>query len=110
MAKGEWSFHRQSVTRADLRRVLREAKRRAKTQGKSRDVEFILDTAGDILGEGPTEALWSDRSYTVPAALYVNRGDTYVPTILYDRLGDQFRIMGRGDYVEMKERRGVLFP
>ena len=108
--RGDWSFHGQTVGRPELRRVLREAKRRAKAVGKTRDVDFILDAAGDILGEGPTEALWSDRSVTVPAALYVNRGDTYVPTILYDRLSDQFRIIAWGDYVEMKERRGVRFP
>lgn len=41
--------------------------------------------------------------------LYVNTGDTYSPTVLYDTRKGKFYVTTYGDYIEHEERRGRKF-
>jgi hypothetical protein len=40
-------------------------------------------------------------------ALYLNAGDTYVPTLIY--FGGRYRVQSIGDFVEVQDRRGIKF-
>lgn len=48
-----------------------------------------------------------DRYYFDIHLLYVNMGDTYAPTIIYDTLKEQWYCCSWGDIVENDERRFV---
>ncbi|HEY5606260.1 MAG TPA: hypothetical protein VIL45_07055 [Thermoplasmata archaeon] len=69
--------------------------------------EMILEACNEILGGYGTEAIWDEDSELSPVATYVNVGDPYVATILYDCYRGTWRIMGYGDWVELAERRGI---
>jgi hypothetical protein len=54
------------------------------------------------------EALWRDESarydpHAVPDAFYINRGDPYVATLVYDVRHDEYIAISRGDWLEMEE-------
>jgi hypothetical protein len=42
-------------------------------------------------------------------AIYVNMGDTYVNTVLYDIRRYRYEIISVGDFIEREERRGCKF-
>lgn len=74
-------------------------------------LDRILDGANDTLEGFGVEALRSDgawdRYWGDVVALYVNNGDTYTETLIYEVESDRFRIMSMGDWIEWVERRGV---
>lgn len=51
------------------------------------------------------EAIFGDDPYH-PDIEYVNMGDTYIMTILYNRIDGRYRITNWGDELEAMERRG----
>lgn len=56
------------------------------------------------------EALWRDEAqrydpHGVPDALYVNRGDPYAQTLLYDVRGDCFVAVAWGDWLETLDKK-----
>ena len=79
--------------------------------GSHRDVDTVLDDVNDALqGHGieSIEGTWHDRYYQNIVALYVNMGDTYNGTILYDTTKNRFYATSWGDWVERNgERLGV---
>lgn len=69
--------------------------------------ETIMHAINGVLGGYGAEAIWGDDSQC-PVAEYVNFGDTYDTTILYDYRAERFRVMSWGDWVEKYgERYGV---
>lgn len=61
-----------------------------------------------VTGDHGVEALWLDESARsdpqgVPDAFYVNRGDPYVRTLLYDVRKDVFLDVAWGDWLEAQE-------
>ncbi|MFA5445563.1 MAG: hypothetical protein WC262_11395, partial [Bacteroidales bacterium] len=52
------------------------------------------------------ERAWVDSYYDNTIALYVNRGDTYATTLLYDIEMKKFRIISWGDLIGLKH--GVM--
>lgn len=71
--------------------------------------ERAMEALSEVLDGYGAEALWPEGEYLWPRATYVNMGDTYAPTILYDYASQRFAVTSWGDYVETKERRGVHF-
>lgn len=71
-----------------------------------RSVNRAMDQANDALrGHGvESQNLILDRSDSVRFD-YVNLGDTYTATLIFDHHVDRFRVMSWGDVVEMYERR-----
>lgn len=75
------------------------------------DVESIdkaMEKANDLLGGHGVEAAQEegthvDRYWRDTVCLYVNLGDTYDTTILYDTEEDEFSIGSWGDFIEARE-------
>lgn len=59
-------------------------------------VEYIASEDDDVFGSH--------------GAYYVNLGDAYTPTILYDCARGSFQVTSYGDWVETQERAGRRFP
>jgi len=94
-----------SVTAKDAR-FLASLMQRASTH---KDVDDALDAANAVLnGFGvealPCESCFVDHYYRNFVALYVNLGDTYDTTILFNTDTERFSIGSWGDFFEMHER------
>lgn len=76
---------------------------------KSRD---MLIAANEILEGFGVEYIRSERDdqWGGHGAYYVNLGDTYVPTILFDLDRERVWASSWGDWVEAEERQGKRFP
>lgn len=75
--------------------------------GSPRAADAVLDDANRLLEGHGIEAIngkWHDHYYQDIVALYVNMGDTYNGTILYDAVKRKFYVTTWGDFVEAKSR------
>lgn len=93
----------------DVRRATRDLWSLLRTACDStlvRDIERAMEEANSILdGHGVERLDVETRRAGTLSAEYVNMGDTYVTTLIYDHHADRFRITSWGDMVEMWERR-----
>lgn len=74
-------------------------------------VDAVLDAVNEVIDGYGVEALEShdapnDRYYFDIVALYVNKGDPYVPTVLYDVHADKLMVCSWGDWLESQETSG----
>lgn len=75
--------------------------------GRLRRVERALETCNKLLGAHGVELI-AEGGFTSPQRTcgedilceYVNMGDTYVTTIMYDHTTATFKVQSWGDYVE----------
>jgi len=72
--------------------------------------EARLERVSRATGGYGVEAIWlekRDRSDPrgLPDALYINRGDPYTPTLLYDLRRESFLTTSWGDWLEDEEAR-----
>ena len=74
-------------------------------------IDAVMEDANNILNGFGIEALrdenaWVDHYWQNTIALYVNLGDTYITTIVYDTENREFLITSWGDFYEtwMAER------
>lgn len=83
--------------------------------GKARGLRRALETMGclsalhranDILRQHGVEAIASPHGCTQAAAYYVNNGETYELTLLYDCERGAYYVTSWGDWVETYERTG----
>ena len=65
----------------------------------------VLDAMAGTYG---VEAIEGDSVFW-PAAEYLNTGDTYRATLVYDFARDRFSVESWGDWLEKAERRGLRF-
>ena len=76
----------------------------------SRGVSEALDLANQILGGYGVEKIESEEAWDNyhgnAVALYVNTGDTYNPTLIYDTEEEEFYLTDWGSWVEDYEQRG----
>jgi hypothetical protein len=76
--------------------------------GQRRSVEQAMDRIDEILHGYGVESIrgntW-DGFWTDCIALYVNMGDTYTPTVLYDVNKDVFVVTDWGTWVEINQDR-----
>lgn len=79
----------------------------------NRSVEEALAKADKAIGGFGVEAIRGEEFrrgfWTDSAAHYVNMGDTYANTVLYDVGRDTFYVTTYGDWVEARERGGMRF-
>jgi hypothetical protein len=73
--------------------------------------DYALELADEVMGGYGVEPLTVegvqvDRHYYGIVALYVNMGDTYSPTVLYDTARETFHSTSLGDWVERQEASG----
>ena len=69
-----------------------------------RAVDNAMSEASDVLGLFGVEAIWEEGNYSNPVATYVNTGDSYAMTLVYDVEEDEILLTGWGDFVEDFER------
>lgn len=99
---GRWLAH-EGITAKQVREALDEA-----LDSRWRSIDEAMLRANSVLNGHGVEAIRGDSPYE-PAALYVNMGDTYTATILYDRDANTFHVTSYGDWIESQERRGRRF-
>lgn len=104
------------VLRLDAEKAieLKSALNKADRSGKPADVDAALDLADGLMGTYGVEAIrgegWEDPYYGDIIALYVNTGETYEGTLLYDVEAERFYATSWGDWVEAQERKGRHIP
>lgn len=108
--------HDQLETRRRLQR-LRKALERWRDRsldgdGKRVTRDAVLELANDLLGGHGVELIRTeaDDHHEIHGAEYVNMGDTYAPTLLFDHERCRFEATDYGTWVELAERRGVKIP
>ncbi len=70
-----------------------------------RHVEEALKRANEVMhGHGVEPMSGQPDNKTITVALYVNMGDTYSSTIVYDCLSDKFYVGSWGDWFEWREK------
>ena len=72
------------------------------------DVDGALSKADTYMAGFGIEAIrgkWVDNYYGDIVGLYVNTGDTYNTTLLYDTIKERFYVTTMGDFVEKNERK-----
>ena len=75
--------------------------------GGARRVEKAMRDADKILGTHGVEAVFEEGDYDGDAAMtYLNAGDTYAATLVYDVGEDELYVSTWGDWVEWAERKG----
>lgn len=104
-------FFTEAACLAPVRRLRKAMRAAMYFPGGSADVGEALETANTLVEGFGVEAIraanvW-DRYYMDIACLYVNRGDTYDETLIYDVPRGIFLVQSYGDWVERAERRGV---
>lgn len=62
--------------------------------------EKVMCAANDLIGGHGVEGIDDPESCVNCAAAYVNLGDTYITTLMYDYRNDQFIVSSWGDYAE----------
>jgi len=72
----------------------------------TRSAEKLLDQFSSSIGGYGVESLTEQGHYNDVSALYVNRGDTYDATMIYDADVGAFLLQAWGDWVEEAEERG----
>lgn len=103
----EW-FSEQNVTHALTPKQASSLARifKATNRHNHDDVDKALEAANAALRGYGTEAIqgaWQDRYYQDIVAVYVNTGDTYNATVLYDVVAGKFQLTTLGDFVESHE-------
>jgi hypothetical protein len=102
---------REGVTPAQAMALHRRMTEVERQGGSHNDIDAILDDVNDAIRANGIESItgdWHDRYYQNIVALYVNMGDTYDTTILYDATRNRFYATSWGDWVERDgDRLGV---
>lgn len=87
---------------SEIRSALEEAE-------EERDADIALDVVNKLFHGHGIESISGDyhvdRYYYSIVALYVNFGDPYVPTLIYETDNDRFVLTTWGDWVERNERK-----
>jgi hypothetical protein len=86
-----------------------ESKHLASVVKNENDPDVTLQLADKLMNANGIEAIRGDyhvdNYYYDIVALYVNTGDTYNGTLLYETEKDRFLVTSYGDWVEANERR-----
>ena len=80
----------------------------AETTGSHDDVDNALEIANKMISGYRVEALedydrWINSYYQNTIGIYVNKGDTYDTTIIYDTAEKKFIVGNFGDFIETYE-------
>lgn len=92
-------------------RELRRALERWRDRDGTRRSE-VLNLADELLDGHGVELIRTDADdhHEIHGAEYVNMGDAYTCTLLFDHERCRFDAMDWGTWVELAERRGVKIP
>lgn len=74
------------------------------------DDELVMEALNKLLEGHGVEAVWPTDVVTQPRFEYINMGDTYDATIVHDLTTGHYHATTWGDYFELLEHKGVMFP
>lgn len=100
------SFKLLTITRGQAESLRREI--HAATTSDHAKIDSILSLANDYMNAHGTESIRGRevvKHYGDINLLYVNTGDTYYPTLIYDTYKQRFIVSSWGDLVETQPRR-----
>jgi len=66
--------------------------------------EQVERALNEVLDGWGIEAIWGVEDELWPIAVYINMGDTYNTTLLYDYRSQTWRVTTWGDFVEKNEK------
>ena len=93
---------------SDIPSVCRRIRKEMDNAATYDQIDKALDTINEILKGYGVESIrdnnW-DSYYCDIGILYVNMGDTYIPTVIYDTRKDSWYVTSWGDIVERNEKR-----
>lgn len=103
---GDYLKHEGHDAKAEAKRI---AKLIAGVRGDPDKADEVLKEVDDLLDAHGIEAIRGDYSvdnyYHDVVALYINMGDSYDATLLYETENEQFLVTSFGDWVERNERK-----
>lgn len=76
---------------------------------RPRFLELQLAAVNALLEGHGVESIQKTGTYGTPEAQYINMGDTYNPTVIWDDGRASWFIESWGDWLEKAERRGLKF-
>lgn len=89
--------------------IASEMERHIKNAGTRKEVDHALNYVDDMIHGHGVEAIRGDyhvdNYYYDIVGLYVNTGDTYNATLVYDTDREKFVLTTMGDWVEKNERK-----
>lgn len=72
-------------------------------------IEMKMCAINEIIeGHGVEALFWADEIH--PDMEYVNMGDTYATTIVYNYIDNLYRVIPQGDWIEHAEQQGRIYP
>lgn len=104
------------LNRTDARRVRKALEIEGTFNERTRrnfTIDDALEAANDILEGHGVEAIrgeWQNGYWCDIRALYINMGDTYAATLIYDRNTKRVYATDYGSFVESLERKGECIP
>ena len=104
-AKIRWLMRQDSMD--EIREVYPDLPERGRVADLAMEaINVVLETYGV---ESLRDANYWDRYYCDYVAIFANTGESYDPTILYDRDNGRFVVTSYADWVEAQEKRGRNF-
>ena len=70
-------------------------------------LDRIMECLNEVLGTYGVEAIGDSQTYGPPAE-YLNAGDTYAATLVFDRLVGNFKLTSWGDWLEKNESKAAF--
>jgi len=71
-------------------------------------IEQTICAVDQVIDGFGTLAIFGDRVYR-PDMEYVDMGDSYTTTIIYDYIDDRYMVTSYGDWIEWRESKGLTY-
>lgn len=92
----------------DIKKQVKDIRKAMETAYDHKSIDDCLDKCNEVLKGFGIESI-RDNNFTGYygdiGLLYVNMGDTYIPTVIYDTRKDKFYVCSWGNIVEKEEKR-----
>ena len=89
-------------------KTLRSAKDPYSVEAALDHVNAAIQGYGVVPIKGTAKDSWREPFWADTAAVYVNRGETYKPTVIYDTDSEKFYLKSWGDFVTSLENKGYV--
>jgi len=67
---------------------------------KPRYTELLMEALNEVAGTGGVESIWLQDAVTWPTCDYLNTGDSYAATLIFNRANMTVRVTSVGDLLE----------
>ncbi len=98
---------RTTKTKAEMLSAIDAAIDRLTMTGEHKDHHKVLQHVSDAIGGHGVESIYQGDDK--PSCLYVNMGDTYSRTVIFDEHRQSYIIRSWGDWLEDQEADGYVY-